>query len=113
VKLLNRDPSPDPARLMAVHEQIVEIDPFDPEAHAALGRLLLDQRDSERAARELRAALAAGPADRAAVLVDLAAAYLAAGQRADARRQTLAALEIAPSYERAQEMLLTILEYEN
>jgi tetratricopeptide (TPR) repeat protein len=108
--LLNRDSNPSPARLRVAYERIVEIDPFDAEAHAALGRLLLEGRETERAIRELRAALAAGPTDRAAVHVDLAEAYLTSGERTLARRQTLAALEIAPSYDRAQELLLAIVE---
>ena len=37
-------------------------------------------------------------------------AHLAAGQYADAKKQTLAALEIAPSFERAQDLLLKISE---
>jgi Tfp pilus assembly protein PilF len=48
------------------------------------------------------------PVDQAAAFTDLAESYLKSGQRADARRQTLAALEVAPSYERAQNLLLEI-----
>ena len=35
--------------------------------------------------------------DRAAAITDLAESYLRGGKKADAKRQTLAALEIAPS----------------
>ena len=42
--------------------------------------------------------------------VDLAEAYLGAKQPDQAKRQTLAALEIAPSYERAQNLLLKLVE---
>ena len=55
-------------------------------------------------------ALAAGPADRAAAHLDLAEAYLLAGQLPQAKQQTLHALEIAPSFERAQELLLKIVD---
>ena len=33
-----------------------------------------------------------------------------AGKRVDAKKQTLAALEIAPTYERAQELLLKLVD---
>ena len=46
--------------------------------------------------------------DQAAALTDLAESYFKANNRADARKQTLAALEIAPSYERAQRLLLEL-----
>ena len=41
---------------------------------------------------------------------DLAESYFKSGNRTEARKQTLAALEIAPSYERAQDLLLKIAE---
>ena len=56
--------------------------------------------------REFRTVLALGPVDRAAAHTDLAESYFKGGKRAEARKQTLAALEIAPSYERAQDLLL-------
>jgi Tfp pilus assembly protein PilF len=55
-------------------------------------------------------ALAIGPVDRVAAHCDLAESYLLAGQRDAAKRQALAALEIAPTYERAQELLLKLVE---
>ena len=59
--------------------------------------------------RALRAALAGGPADRAAAHADLAEAYLLAGQLGDAKREALAALEIAPAFERGQDLLLKVI----
>lgn len=100
----------DRTRLTAAYEKVVAIDPFDPVAHAALGRLLLESRGYDKAIRELRAALASKPADPAAVHCDLAEAYLAVKQSDQAKRQTLAALEIAPRYERAQNLLLKLVE---
>jgi Tfp pilus assembly protein PilF len=58
------------------------------------------------ATREFRAALVTGATDKAAAHCDLGESYLLAGRRADAKREALAALEIAPSFERAQELLL-------
>jgi predicted Zn-dependent protease len=86
-----------------------ELDPFDAPAQSVVGRYALKQKDAPRAVRALRAALAAGPADRAVAHVDLAEAFLLAGQFGDAKRETLAALEIAPSFERAQDLLLRIV----
>ena len=55
-------------------------------------------------------ALAAGPRDQVAAHTDLAEAYWQTGQSADARQQTLAALELAPTYARAQDLLLAIVD---
>jgi len=100
----------DPAKVRPVYERIAAIDPFDGDAHSNLGRLALQRNDADGAAREFRVALALGHVDRAAALTDLAESYLQAGKRADAKKQTLAALEIAPTYERAQELLLKLVD---
>ncbi len=63
-------------------------------------------KDATVAVRESRVALAVGPPDRASAHCDLADAYLLAGSTADAKKEALAALEIAPSFERAQDILL-------
>lgn len=100
----------DRARLAAAYEKVVAMDPFDPAAHAALGKLLLQGQEYSKAVRELRSAIATRVEDRAAVYCDLAEAYLGAKQPAEAKKQTLAALEIAPAYERAQTLLLKLVE---
>jgi len=93
-----------------VYQRISAIDPFDASAHAALGRIAMKQNDPETASREFRAVIALNPVDRAAAYTDLAEAYYSSGKKADAKKQTLAALEIAPSYERAQELLLKLVD---
>jgi len=103
-------PLGDEARTAAVHQMIAGLDPFDVQAQSAVGRYALKQRNSERAIRAFRAAIAGAPPDRAAAYLDLAEAHFMAGQLADAKRQALAALEIAPSFERAQDLLLKIVE---
>ena len=95
-----------PELLALAYERIVAIDPFDPAAHRALGRLAVTAGQPQTAVREFTAALALKPADRAAAHCDLAEALLAARRPADAKAEALAALEIAPSYDRAQELLL-------
>jgi tetratricopeptide (TPR) repeat protein len=100
----------DPDRLQPVYQRIVAIDPFDAEAHANLGRLAMQTNQAEIAVREFKAVVALNPVDQAAAYTDLAESLLKTGKRAEARKQTLAALEIAPSYERAQELLLKLAE---
>jgi tetratricopeptide (TPR) repeat protein len=100
----------DPTRTGPVYQRIVAIDPFDADAHAALGRISLERNDAETAIREFKAVIALKPVDLAAAYTDLAESYLKAGRRPEARKQTLAALEIAPSYDRAQDLLLKITE---
>jgi hypothetical protein len=90
------------------YERIVTVDPFDAPAHTVLGKIALDRRDPALAVREFQAALAAGAVDRVAAQCDLAEALLLADRRDEARRAVLAALEMAPTYERAQELLLKI-----
>jgi tetratricopeptide (TPR) repeat protein len=87
-------------------DRVVALDPFDSTAHTGAGRLALKRRDHPGAMREFRAALQTGAADKAAAHCDLGESYLAAGMKADAKKEALAALEIAPTFERAQELLL-------
>jgi tetratricopeptide (TPR) repeat protein len=102
-------PLGDEARTAAAYERVAGLDPFDAQAQGVVGRYALKQKDGPRAVRALRAALAAGPADKATAHVDLAEAFLMTAQYGDAKRETLAALEIAPSFERAQDLLLKIV----
>ena len=88
------------------YERIIEIDPFDVVPHAALGRLALDRGEIKTAIREFRVALAAGPMDAVVAHCDLAESLMLAGEMDEAKRHALAALELAPSYERGQELLL-------
>jgi tetratricopeptide (TPR) repeat protein len=100
----------DAAATALAYERIVVIDPFDSSAHSALGRIAVERRDAAVATREFRAALAAGPVDPAPAHCDLSEALLLAGQKAEAKKEVLAALEIAPTYSRAQELLLKIVD---
>ena len=107
---LMRQSGVEATRLRPVYERITAIDPFDGEAHAALGKMAMARNDLDAAAREFRTVLAIGPVDPAAAHTDLAESYFKSGRRADAKKQTLAALEIAPTYERAQTLLLKLAE---
>ena len=107
-RLMRENKVTDAARLSRVYQRIVAIDPFDAEAQAQTGRLAMAANDHERAIRAFSAVVALKPVDQAAAHTDLAESYFKAGRRAEARKQTLAALEIAPSYTRAQDLLLDI-----
>jgi tetratricopeptide (TPR) repeat protein len=108
--LLRQTGVEDPAKLMPVYQRIAAIDPFDPEAHAMLGRYALERNEAEAAAREFRTVIALGPVDKAAAFTDLGESYFKGGKRAEAKKQILAALEIAPGYERAQGLLLKLVD---
>jgi tetratricopeptide (TPR) repeat protein len=107
--LLRETKVTDPARLQPLYERIAAIDPYDAEAHTQLGRFAMQRGDPATASREFRAVVALGPVDRAAAITDLAESYLKSGKRAEAKKETLTALEIAPSYERAQALLLELV----
>jgi tetratricopeptide (TPR) repeat protein len=100
----------DAARTAAAYQMVAELDPFDAQAQGHVGRFALQRGDTDRAIRAFRAALASNPSDRAGAHIDLAEASFTAGQMDDAKRQALAALEIAPSFERAQDLLLKIVD---
>jgi tetratricopeptide (TPR) repeat protein len=104
------EPKGDAARIEDAYRRLVAADPFDSKGQTALGRLALKRKDTALALRSFRSALATKPPDAAAAHADLAEALLANGQPAEAKRSTLEALEIAPSFERAQDLLLKIAE---
>ena len=60
--------------------------------------------------RERRAVLALAPVDLAEARFQLARALLAAGDRTAAKREVLLALEGAPTFAPAQELLLTLVD---
>lgn len=99
-----------PAVLALAYDRVVSLDPFDAEGHTVLGRLALKNSDTATAVREFKAALAIGPADKASAHCDLGESYLLAGRAAEAKQEALAALEIAPTFERAQELLLNSIQ---
>lgn len=100
----------DQQRLRAALQRVVAIDPFDSPSHQALGKMALDAGEAAEAVRNFRVALAAGPVNRASAHADLAEALLQTGNRTEARREALAALELAPTYERAQDILLKLVD---
>jgi tetratricopeptide (TPR) repeat protein len=106
---LAREAKDEPAERRAI-ERMVALDPFDPTVYAGLGRLALTQQDAPAALRALQLALDLGAQDPAGVHTDLAEAYLLSGDQAQVRQHAIAALEIAPRFERAQELLLKVVD---
>lgn len=91
-------------------ERAIWIHPFEIPLHERLAALYeaLDRPRDE--VRERRALVALEPVDRAAALYRLALAHRRAGQTGAARRAVLRALEVAPRYREAQELLLDLRE---
>jgi tetratricopeptide (TPR) repeat protein len=94
----------------AAYRRVVSIDPFDSASQTQVGRLAFKRNDNVAALRAFKSALATQPPDRAAAHTDLGEALLASGDAAEAKKQTLEALEIAPSFERAQDLLLKLAQ---
>jgi cellulose synthase operon protein C len=80
----------------------------DEELHRRLGDLLYAQKHYDGAIREYNAWVASNPMDKAGAKFNLAQAYFAAGQKDKAEETVLAALEIAPGYRPAQQLLLEL-----
>jgi tetratricopeptide (TPR) repeat protein len=92
----------------AALERTMFIHPYDPGAHVRLARMYTSLREHRRAVRERKAVVALNPVDRAEALYQLALAYRDAGDAAAARREVLRALEHAPAFEKAQDLLLAL-----
>ena len=85
------------------------ISPFDYNVHAQAGELSFELKNFSQALSEFQAALALGPPNIAEANYNVATAYHALGRQPEAKRAVLRALEAAPRYEKAQELLLTIV----
>jgi len=98
----------DRAGAAAALERAIWISPYDPAIHTRLAEHLTAIGNRAKAVRERRAVVALDPVDRAEARYQLARALADAGDRAAARREVLGALEEAPSFERAQALLLEL-----
>jgi tetratricopeptide (TPR) repeat protein len=98
----------DRAGAFAALDRAVWINPFDQSAHVKLAELAAQMSERRTAIRERRALLALDPTDRVEALYQLALAYADAGDVVSARREVLRALEQAPNYSKAQDLLLRL-----
>lgn len=93
---------------VATLKQLNYIYPEDEAAHRELGGLLLDAGDVSGAVREYQAVLALQPTDVAQSHYELARAFRAAKRLQEAKDQVLLALESAPDFKPAQQLLLQL-----
>jgi tetratricopeptide (TPR) repeat protein len=82
--------------------------PEDEEVHHRLGDLLLQAGDAPGAVREYQAVVALQPADKAESHYELARALNAAHRTNEAKDEVLLALEAAPGFKPAQQLLLQL-----
>ena len=92
----------------AALERAILVNPYDMGLHQKLADLYTTMQKKDGAVRERRAVVALNPVDKADAQYRLARALLDAGQRDEARRAVLKALEVAPNYEQAQNLLLEL-----
>lgn len=92
----------------AALERVVEIAPHQLDPHRRLADLADEAGRSALAVRERRVILALDPPDRADAHYRLARSLQRAGEADEARTQVLRALEIAPGYEAALDLLLEL-----
>jgi tetratricopeptide (TPR) repeat protein len=85
------------------------ISPFDYKLHTQAGELALELKDYPKALTEFEVSLALAPPNVAEANYNVAAAFHALGRQPEAKRAVLRALEAAPRYEKAQELLLRIV----
>ena len=82
--------------------------PEDEEIHRRLGKLLLASGDAKGAVREFQALLSLNPSDTAESHYLLATALNAAHRTDEAKDQVVLALEAAPGFKPAQQLLIQL-----
>ncbi len=87
-------------------DRAIQVDPYRSGVHELKARYADEVGDAELAVTEYEVLLKLEINDPVEARTDLAEAYLSNGQLDEAKQSVLYALEIAPSYRRAQEVLL-------
>ena len=91
-------------------EKAISLNPYDQGVHRSLAAVAMQLADYPTAIREYGVLLALDETDPALANTDLAEAFLLGGNKTEAKRYALAALEIAPLFERAQDILLETVD---
>jgi cellulose synthase operon protein C len=91
-------------------EQSIFIQPYDQDILKKLGEAAMGSEKWPQAVAAFRALIGLTPGDPAGAHYDLARALLASGKRLEAKREVIRSLEIAPSFIKAQELLLRLSE---
>jgi tetratricopeptide (TPR) repeat protein len=97
-------------RAAAALDVAISIFPYDLEIQRRRGMVSMAMNKPVEASRAFGALLALDPPDRAEAHCLLAEAYLRAGKRKQAKNEAVAALEIAPQYDKALEILMQAVE---
>jgi tetratricopeptide (TPR) repeat protein len=103
-----REARGDRAGALAALERLNWMWPYDIALHVRAATLANALGEKAKAVRERRAVIAARPTDLLDARYELARALAAAGDTAAARRELLQVLEEAPSFEKAQALLLEL-----
>jgi tetratricopeptide (TPR) repeat protein len=82
--------------------------PLELQPHRRLAEIYRELGDFQSAIPERQAVVALELVDRAQAIYELAMAYYQAGDATNAKRQVLRALEIAPNFGEAQDLLLSL-----
>jgi tetratricopeptide (TPR) repeat protein len=93
----------------SILEEAMYVDPLSEDAHRRLGSLYLALGEPKKAAGEFLALLGLNPTNRAEAHYHLADALYQSGSHIAAKREVLLALEKAPGWEQAQQLLLEIV----
>ncbi len=100
----------DSAAALAALDRAIYISPFDIALHQRLAARASKASAHRLAVREREAVLALDPSDRVEAMYQLALAHATAGDAVAARREVLRTLDLAPNFEKAQALLLTLQE---
>ena len=100
----------DTALALAALERALYISPFDLAVHQRLAAYASSRGQHAVAVRERQAVLTLDPSDRVEAMYQLALAHATAGDVAAARREVLRTLDLAPNFEKAQALLLSLQE---
>ena len=98
----------DSGRAVAPLDRTVWLLPYDTEVHSRLAAAASAAGKHDLAVRERRALVALKPTDMAGARYELALSLRDAGQFREARSEVLRALEIAPNFADAQDLLLEL-----
>ncbi len=90
-------------------EEVMYLNPFQPETHERLGDIYFDLDQFEKAVREMEVFLSLASVDLATAHYKLARALLGLGNAGRSRTHILLSLEIAPGYLEAQKLLLQLV----
>ncbi len=93
-------------------QRAVSVNPYRLDVHQVGAEVAKRTGDAAMAVREYEVLVTLDQNDPVEARTNLAEAYMSNGQKDQAKRNILTALEIAPSYQRAQEVLLQTIDAE-